>query len=80
MYIHIGNDFIIKKEEIIFILDYEKLIQNKTFNKFMENIDKNRIIDISQNKPKSILIIENKNKIKAYISNISSSTLGKRNI
>ncbi len=79
MYLHIGKDILIKKDEILFIFDYENLKNNKQFNKFMEGIDKKNIIDISDNKEKSIVITGKKRVMKAYISNISSTTLSKRN-
>ena len=78
MYLHIGNDIIIKKQNILFILDYKNLKQNKIFNKFTDKIDKKNIIDISEGNPKSIIITKDKELIKGYISNISSNTLGKR--
>ncbi len=78
MYLHIGNDIVLKNNEILFILDYASLKENNIFNKFLENIDKKNIFDISENKPKSIVITKEKGSIKGYISNISSNTLGKR--
>lgn len=78
MYLHIGNDIIIKNKNILFILDYKNLKENKIFNEFLENIDKNNIINISEENPKSIIITKENGIIKGYISNISSSTLQKR--
>ena len=78
MYLHIGNDIVLKNNEILFILDYDSLKENNVFIKFLANIDKKNIYDISESKPKSIVITKEKGIIKGYISNISSSTLGKR--
>lgn len=80
MYLHIGKDVILKKENILFILNYVKLKENKNFNEFFNKIEKKYIVDISENKPKSIIITKENNIIKGYISNISSTTLGKRKI
>ena len=77
MYLHIGNNVIINKENIIFILDYENLKDNKIFKEFYEGIDKNNKYDISEGKAKSIIITKENNIIKAYISNISSTTIAK---
>lgn len=79
MYLHIGKDIILKKENILFILDYKNLKEDKIFNKFFEKIDKNNLIDISEEEPKSLIVTKEKEIIKGYISNISSNTLGKRN-
>ncbi len=78
MYLHIGNNVILNKKDIIFILDYENLKENNIFKEFYTNIDKNNITDISEGKPKSIIITKENDILKGYISNISSTTLGKR--
>lgn len=78
MYLHIGKDIILKKENILFILNYKNLKEDKIFNKFFEKIDKNNLIDISEEQPKSLIITKENEIIKGYISNISSNTLGKR--
>lgn len=80
MYLHIGNDIILRKENILFILDYKNFNENKICKAFYEKIEKKNITDISKQKPKSIIITKENNIIKAYISNISSNTLGKRTI
>ena len=78
MYLHIGKDIVLKNKDILFILDYHSLKENSIFNNFIEKVDKKNIFDISENKPKSIVITKEENIIKGYISNISSNTLGKR--
>jgi len=78
MYLHIGKDIILKKENILLILDYENLKEDKVFNDFFNKIEKRNIVDISENKPKSVVITKDGDVIKGYISNISSTTLGKR--
>lgn len=78
MYLHIGKDKMIKRTDIIFILDYKSLKENKTFDEFFKNIEKENIRDISDNNPKTIIITKEKNNVKAYISNISSNTLANR--
>lgn len=80
MYLHIGNDIVLKKEKILFILDYETLQNNSAFNEFLKNLKKENIIDISSGKRKSIIITKEDNIIKGYISNISSNTLAKRKV
>lgn len=81
MYLHIGNDIIIKKENIIAIFNLEKINKNKNFNSFIERIkEKNKVINIGEEKGKSMIIVEENKDIKVYISNISSVTLAKRNM
>lgn len=76
LYLHVGKNVIIKKENIIGIFDYKEMKENKISSKFLENIE---IINTSEGIEKAIILTKEKNKIKAYISNISSTTLLKRN-
>ncbi len=77
MYTHIGKDYIIKSDNIIAILNLEKIDKNnKEILKNM-NIKKN-IVDISKNNNKSLIIFEEEKVLKGYITNISSTTLAKR--
>lgn len=78
MYLHIGKDEMIKKENILFILDYKNLKENKIFRDFIQSIPKENKTDISGQNPKSIIITKENGKIKVYISNISSNTLASR--
>ena len=80
MYLHIGNDIILKNKDILFILDYKNLKEDKIFNDFINKIEKKNVIDISAGNAKSIIITKESGKVKGYISNISSNTLGKRKI
>ena len=80
MYLHIGKDEMIKKEHILWLLDYKGLQENKTFQDFFNSIPKENKIDISQNQPKTVIITKESNIIKPYISNISSNTLANRKI
>ena len=65
MYLHIGKDIIIRKKDILFLLDYDNL--------------KEIIIDSKDKKIKTIIITKQKEGIKAYLTNISTMTLAKRN-
>lgn len=75
MYLHIGNDLILKRKEILFILDYENLINNKSSNQFFNKIDKKDIIDISRRKTKIYYNNKRKrNNKRIYIKHISYNT------
>mgnify|MGYP003884206373 FL=1 len=65
----------IRKDSIIAILDIETGINNRLSQSFLNNNDKNKIINIAEEgKQKSIVISEKG----IYLSPISSSTLSKR--
>ena len=79
MYVHIGKDVIINSENIIAIFDIKTLEKKNS----LENICKklkigDNIIDVSEDNKKTFILVNENNKAKGYISNISSVTLGKR--
>lgn len=79
MYVHIGKEFIIPENEIITILDLEKMLENKNLEDILKELNlENNIINISEGSNKSLILIKKEKKIKGYISNISSQTLAKR--
>ena len=76
MYLHVGKNMIIKKENIIGIFDYEEMKNNQTSSALLEKM---KIINTSEGIEKSVVITKEGNEMIAYISNISSVTLLKRN-
>jgi hypothetical protein len=80
MYLHIGKDRIIKNEDVLFLLDYDTIKENALFKDFYETIKDENKIDISQDNPKTIIITKENESVKAYITNIASTTLSNRKI
>ena len=79
MYIHIGKDIIIKKEEIIGIFNIESILETKEYNTIIETLTlTNRMKDISEGDPKTLILYKNKETLCGIISNVSSNSLGKR--
>ena len=79
MYVHIGKELIIPENEIITILDLEKMLENKNLEDILKQLNlENNIINISEGSNKSLILIKKEEKIQGYISNISSQTLAKR--
>ena len=79
MYIHIGKDIVLNSNNIIGIFNLEFIEKTKEYLRMYNDMLENKnVIDISDNCKKTfILFIENK-KLKAYISNISATTIAKR--
>jgi hypothetical protein len=76
MYIHLGGDVLIKKNQIVAIIDLETSKEGKVNENFLNNIiNNNKIIYISENGKEKTLIITLK---EYYLSPISSTTLFKR--
>ena len=81
MYIHIGNEKLIKLEEIIGIFDLESSTISKRTRSFLEKAEKKKeVTTVSYDLPKSFIVCAEKNdrNQRVYISQISSSTLLKR--
>lgn len=75
MYLHIGKDVIVNNKKIIGIFNIER--NNDLLQLYGKTRDK--IIDISDGTPKTLILIYD-NLIDGYITNISSTTLKKREI
>ena len=79
MYVHIGKELIIPENEIITILDLEKMLEYKNLDEILKELNlENNIINISDGSNKSLILIKKEEKIQGYISNTSSQTLAKR--
>ncbi len=79
MYIHLGNEIVVREDEIIGIFDLDTTTVSKHSRKFLETSEKeNRIINVSYELPKSFIVTSKNGKERVYISQISSATLQKR--
>ena len=79
MYIHLGQETVVKEEDIIGIFDLDSTTVSKHTRKFLEIAEKKkRVVNVSFELPKSFVLCENKGKSKVYISQLSSLTLQKR--
>lgn len=79
MYLHLGENTVVKTEEIIGIFDMDTSTISKWTKNYLSNATKNgRVINVSMELPKSYVVCNEKNEIKVYISQISSTTLMKR--
>lgn len=79
MYLHICKNIIIKMENIIGIFDIETIKNTKEYKDFYNKMySENKIIDISDNIKKSLILTKEDDDYIGYISNISVATLEKR--
>jgi hypothetical protein len=76
LYIHLGGDVLIKKTEIVAMIDLSTVKKNKINENFLKSInDNNKYNSISENgKAKTLIITVGE----SYLSPISSTTLFKR--
>lgn len=81
MYLHIGGDFVVRKKEIVGIMDIENTSISKITREYLAGAEKRgRVINVSDDLPKSYIITKGEEGVKVYISPISSVTLSKRRI
>ena len=79
MFLHIGNNIIIKQNEIVGIYNIKSLKKTDEYEKMLNNLkEKNKLIFNDNTEENTLIITEKNKKIKAYITNISSVTIAKR--
>ncbi|MBQ6823722.1 MAG: DUF370 domain-containing protein [Clostridia bacterium] len=79
MYLHLGQDVLIKKSDIIGIFDMDKATVSKRTRMFLEAKQKeNKVINAATDIPKSFIVCNWGMDVVVYISQISAPTLLKR--
>ena len=79
MYLHLGENTVVRTDNIIGIFDMDTSSISKWTKDYLSNATKNkRVINVSMELPKSFVVCNENNEIKVYVSQISSQTLMKR--
>ena len=79
MYLHLGNDIVIKKKNILGIYDIDNTTISKRTREFLEYYEKSgRLTYTTAELPKSFIVYAGKDSTHVYVSQISTSTLLKR--
>lgn len=79
MYLHLGQETIVKFDDIIGIFDMDTSTVSKITRDFLKIAEKNgSVTNVSYELPKSFTVCKKNNKKRVYISQLSSSTLQKR--
>ncbi len=79
MYLHIGQNTTILSKSIIGIFDLDHSSSSKITRDFLRvQEQKHRVINVSDDLPRSFLICEENGSIRIYLTQISSSTLLRR--
>ncbi len=74
MFLHLGSDTVVALQDVISINDF-KSFRSSVNREFIQKMRaKKKVIDVSDNQPKSLIVT----KYKIYLSAISSVTLKKR--
>ena len=79
MFLHIGNDVVVRKTDIIAVFDMDNTTISKQSRDFLQKAQKNgNVIDICDDLPKSYVVTNYDGENKVYISSVSSQTIYKR--
>ena len=79
MYLHLGQEVLIKKDDIIGIFDMDKATVSGRTRKFLAQKEKeHKIISVATDLPKSFILCKKGDEVLVYISQISAQTLLKR--
>ena len=79
MYLHLGQDTVIKTETIVGIFDLDTSTVSKRTRDYLAQAEKSgKVVNVSMELPKAFVVCSEQGKTTVYISQISSSTLRKR--
>ncbi|MEG2295306.1 MAG: DUF370 domain-containing protein [Oscillospiraceae bacterium] len=79
IYLHVGNDVLVKTQTIVGIFDIETTSISKITKKYLALAQKKgEIITVTNEIPKTFIVCMQDTKTKIYISQISCATLRKR--
>ncbi len=79
MYLHLGNETVIKTDDIIGIFDLDTSTVSKHTRDYLSKCEKNKeAVTVSFELPKSFILCDNGKEQKIYICQLSSKTVQKR--
>ena len=79
MYIHLGNNTMLRTDEIIGVFDLDNTTVSKRTRDFLSRAEKEkRVISTSYELPKSFVIARKNEETLIYLSQLSTNTLLKR--
>ena len=79
MYVHLGADVIVRKNDIVGIFELDGKITSNLTATYLKNAEKDgRLESVGFDIPKSFVIVKNKDGEKVYLSPIAVASLLKR--
>ena len=76
MYLHLGQNTVVRTEEIIGVFDMDNSTVSKHTKLFLNKAQReNRVVNVSMELPKSFILCERNGKQTVYISQIAPATL-----
>ena len=81
MYIHIGNDFVVYSGDVIGVFDFDGLMSSASSRDYLKRLEEDsRLISVSEDIPKSIVITMSNGEDIAYLTPLNSKTIQNRKI
>ena len=79
MYLHLGQNVVVPETDVIGIFDLDNTTGSHLTRNFLNNAEKSgRVINVSDELPRSFIISSNNKEITVYLSQLSPQTLLKR--
>lgn len=79
MFVHIGNDAVVRGEDIVAVFDMDNTTIARSSREFLAHAQKNGMVrDICDDLPKSYIVTNSNGETCVYISSVSSRTIAKR--
>ncbi len=79
MFLHLGQDTVIKTDSIVGIFDLDNTTVMKSSREYLKSAEKEKqVVYVSYELPKSFVVCVEDNKRTVYVSQLSSQTLIKR--
>ncbi len=80
MYLHLGQDTVVRTSEIVGIFDMDNATVGKSTRQFLAQAEKRgQVVNVTGDLPKTFVVCRNRRgEVRVYISQISSATLRKR--
>lgn len=79
MYLHLGQNVVVPTKSVVAVFDMDNATSSHITRKFLADAEKSgKVVNISEDIPKSFVLCRDGKKTVIYLSQLSSSTLLKR--
>lgn len=76
MYLHLGGNFVVKKESVVAIFDLDNTSQSHITRTYLASAEKaGQVINAAEDLPKSFVVCKDGKEQAVYLSQFSSATL-----
>ena len=79
MYLHLGQDTIVRKSDVVGIYDLDNCTASHLTRDFLTRAERaGQVVGIAEDIPKSLVLVTSGGKTTVYLSQLSTATLQKR--